>query len=50
VRGVFISDQPTPYFAGSALIKQTHVQFALRDWSPVLSLEVIDLDQLRRAV
>jgi hypothetical protein len=48
VRGVFLSGNPTSYFAGSALIKQAHVQFAVRDWSPVLDLSLVDLDWLRR--
>ena len=48
VRGVFVNDRPHPYFAGSALLKEAHVQFAVRDWSAVLAAERVDIDQLKR--
>jgi hypothetical protein len=47
VRGVFVNERPRPYFAGSALLKEAHVQFAVRDWSAIRSLELVNLDQLQ---
>lgn len=47
VRGVFVNERPRPYFAGSALLKEAHVQFAVRAWSAVLSADLVDVDALR---
>jgi hypothetical protein len=48
VRGVFVNERPRPYFAGSALLREAHVQIAVRDWSAILAAELVDLDELRR--
>lgn len=48
VRGIFISENPSPYYPGSALLKEAHVQFSVRSWMPVQQITLVDIDTLSR--
>jgi len=47
VRGVFVNEHPTRYYEGSALLKEAHVQFAVRTWAAIRQIEPVDRETIK---